>query len=231
MKRRIFVLAFALAASFAQAQIVRAQVAPGSYVAEHGFGTLQIKDGKFEIVSVGGNGHTCGVEGVMKGATGVAEDEGDVCKIDFKAKDGGYVVTPTTPETCRNYCGARAYFEGLYLKPAPGCAETEREATKASFKTAYGAKNYAKAQALLAPVLDKCARTLGPMETASIRNDLAITLYHLGKKADCRKVLAPLAKDAAKKDDDLMADYPPSDWDEFKPLIKAARTNLALCRG
>ncbi|HRY04880.1 MAG TPA: hypothetical protein P5256_17235, partial [Beijerinckiaceae bacterium] len=139
--------------------------------------------------------------------------------------------TPTTPETCRNYCGARAYFEGLYLKPAPGCADGAREAMNKSFKTAYGAKDYAKAHALLAPVLQKCARTLGPMETASIRNDLAITLYHLGRKAECRKVLAPMAEDAARKDDDLMADYPPSDWDAYKPLIKAARTNLALCKG
>ena len=226
MKRTIFTLGLLLAASLAQAQ-----VAPGKYIAEHGFGTLDIKDGKFDITSVGGNGHTCGVQGEMKGATGVAEDEGDVCKIDFKAKDGGYEVTPTTPDTCRNYCGARAYFEGLYLKPAPGCADEAREATKKSFKTAYGAKDYAKAHALLAPVLQKCARTLGPMETASIRNDLAITLYHLGRKAECRKVLAPMAEDAARKDDDLMADYPPSDWDAYKPLIKAARTNLALCKG
>lgn len=226
MKRIFFALALAVAASSAHAQ-----VANGDYIAEHGWGALKVKNGGFEILSVGGNGHTCGLDGKLKGMTATLDDGGDICRIRFKAKDGGYQVTPATPETCRNYCGARAYFEGLYLKPARGCADGAREATKKGFKAAYAAKDYAKAHRLLSPLLHTCVRTLGPMETAALRNDLAITLYHLGRKADCRAILAPLAEQAAKKGDDLMADYPPSDWDEFKPLIGATRTNLALCKG
>lgn len=230
MKRRFLALAFSFAA-LAQANAAQPHVAPGAYIAEHGYGAMTVKDGKFEITSVGGNGHTCSIEGSIKGATGIADDEGDICKIDFKAKDGGYDVVPTTPDICRNYCGARAYFEGLYLKPKPGCADPERARTKKAFKAAYDAKDYAKAEKLLATQLSACARTLGPMETTSIRNDLAIAQFHLGKKAACLKTLAPLEENAAKSDDDLQSDYPPSDWDEYRPLIKAARTNLKLCKG
>ncbi|MFT4097768.1 MAG: hypothetical protein QM651_11650 [Rhodoblastus sp.] len=225
MKRILIALALANTASMAHAQ-----VAPGDYIAEHGWGTLKVKNGGFEILAVGGNGHTCSLDGRLNGMTATLDDEGDICRIDFKAKEGGFQVTPTTPETCSNYCGARAYFEGLYLRPARGCADGARETTRKNFKAAYAAKDYVKAHALLVPLLQTCARTLGPMETAALRNDLAITLYHLGRKADCRAMLAPLAEQAAKKDDDLTADYPPSDWEEFKPLIGAARTNLALCK-
>lgn len=226
MNRLVVAVLFVLAAASA-----RAQVAPGNYISERGFGSLEVENGKFAIVSVGGNGHTCAVEGSLNGATGRAEDEGDVCLIAFTPKGGGYEVKPTTPDTCRNYCGMRAYFEGLYLKPAPGCADKERESTQKAFTADYKAKRYSKAEALLARQLKDCAKTLGWLETAQIRNDLAIAQFHLGRKAACLKTLAPLAQDADKKDDDLSGDYPPSDWESYQPLVKAARTNLRLCRG
>ncbi|MFO1136908.1 MAG: hypothetical protein U1E30_17150 [Rhodoblastus sp.] len=226
MKRILLGLALALAATAAHAQ-----VASGDYIAEHGWGALKVRNGGFEILAVGANGHTCSLDGKLKGMTATLDDGGDICRIDFRAGGGGYHVTPATPETCRNYCGARAYFEGLYLKPAPGCSDAERAATQKRFKAAYVAKHYAKAAPLLARQLAACVRTLGPMETASIRNDLAIAQYHLGQKADCLKTLQPLAANAAKNDEQLKEDFPPSDWDEYAPLIKAARTNLALCRG
>ncbi|HMN71276.1 MAG TPA: hypothetical protein PKA55_05345 [Rhodoblastus sp.] len=225
MKGSLAALALAVAASAAHAQ-----VATGDYIAEHGWGTLKVKNGGFEILAVGGNGHTCSLDGKLKGMTATLDDAGDICRIAFAAKDGGYQVTPTTPETCRAYCGARAYFEGLYLKPARGCADGARAKTRKAFKAAYDAKDYAKAARLLAPQLSACARTLGPMETAGLRNDLAIAQYHLGRKEECLKTLAPLAEQAGRKDDDLQPDYPPSDWEEFKPLLKATRINLALCR-
>lgn len=225
MKRILLSLALALAASAAQAQ-----VAPGDYISERGGGSLTVKDGGFEISSVGANGHTCGLDGKLKGSIGLAGEAPDICRVEFKPKDGGYQVTPLTLEPCRAFCGARASFDGLYLKPAPGCADAEREATQKDFKAAYDAKQYAKAEPLLARQLKDCARTLGWLEKASTANDLAITQFHLGKKADCLKTLQPLTKDAAKKDDVLKDDYPPSDWADYQPVVKATRTNLALCR-
>ena len=225
MKRILLSLALALAASAAHAQI-----APGDYISERGGGSLTVKDGGFEISSVGANGHTCGLDGNLKGSIGLAGEAPDICRVEFKPKDGGYQVTPLTLEPCRAFCGARASFDGLYLKPAPGCADAEREATQKEFKAAYDAKQYAKAEPLLARQLKDCARTLGWLEKASTANDLAITQFHLGKKADCLKTLQPLAKDAAKKDDVLKDDYPPSDWADYQPIVKATRTNLALCR-
>lgn len=225
MKRILLTLCLALAGSGAQAE-----VAPGAYIAERGFGSLSVKGGKFEISSVGANGHTCGLEGEMRGSVGVVKDEGDTCRISFKAQGAGYAVTPLTPEACRSYCGARAYFEGHYLKPAPGCADDARAATQKAFKSAYDAKNYARAEPLLVRQLRACDRTLGWLEKASIRNDLAIAQFHLGRKAACLETLAPLAADADRKDDAIKDDYAPSDWADYEPQVKAARTNLALCR-
>ena len=58
---------------------------------------------------------------------------------------------------------------------------------------------------------------------------LALTQYHLGRLADCRKTLAPLAEDAARSDDDLQRDLFPNDFAETLPIVRATRHNLKLC--
>ncbi len=68
------------------------------------------------------------------------------------------------------------------------------------------------------------------LEKPSIRNDLAVTLYHLHDRAACLSVLEPLAEDASKTDAAIRENYPPTDADDYLPLIKAARTNLKLCK-
>ena len=64
-----------------------------------------------------------------------------------------------------------------------------------------------------------------------MRNDLALTQFRLGDAAGCLRTLEPLAKDAAKSDaqirDEMVA---PTDVDNWLPVVKAARTNLKLCR-
>jgi hypothetical protein len=67
------------------------------------------------------------------------------------------------------------------------------------------------------------------LETASIRNDLAVTQYHLHDRAACLSTLDPLAADAAKSDAAIRENFPPTDADDYLPLVKAARTNLKLC--
>ncbi len=48
--------------------------------------------------------------------------------------------------------------------------------------------------------------------------------------AACRATLAPLAADAARSDEAIRNDYPPSDADAYLSVLKATRTNLKLCR-
>lgn len=223
MKR--LAIALLLAGSAAQAQ-----VPDGEYISQFGRGSLSVEKGGFDISAVGANGHTCGLSGEFRGDVGVVDEGPEACRIAFKKKDGGFEVAPLTVQNCRTYCGARASFDGLYLKPAPGCSDSEREATQKAFKEAYNARQYAKAEPMLVRQLKDCARTLSSQETASTRNDIAITQYHLGRKAECLKTLAPLAKEAAKSDEALKDDYPPSDWADYQPIVKATRTNLALCR-
>lgn len=223
MKR--FAIALVLAASAAQAQ-----VPDGEYISQYGRSSLSVANGGFDITSVGANGHTCGLNGAFKNGVGVVDEGPDACRISFRKRGDGYEVTPLTVQNCRTWCGARASFDGLYLKPAPGCTDAAREATQKAFKAAYDAKQYARAAPLLTRMLKDCAATLSAQESATTRNDIAITHYHLGQKAACLKVLAPLAKEAAKSDEDLKDDYPPSDWADYQPVVKATRTNLALCR-
>jgi hypothetical protein len=122
----------------------------------------------------------------------------------------------------------RAHFEGEYLIPRPGCTGKERSATRAEFKQLYDAKFYAKAAAVLEPLLVRCSKTLD-QEGDWIRNDLALTQYHLGRLSDCRKTLEPLKKDAARTDEELRSSLLPTDFEEYLPIAQATRHNLKLC--
>jgi hypothetical protein len=63
-----------------------------------------------------------------------------------------------------------------------------------------------------------------------IRNDLALAQLRSGDAAACRQTLAPLAEEAGRTDEQLRENYPPVDADVVLPMLKAARTNLRLCR-
>lgn len=207
----------------------QAQVAPGTYFMEDGGGTMKIAKGAFEI-STGGAPGVCNIKGALKGATGRATEE-DVCVLTFRPKPGGYEVVIKTDKGCRSYCGAHASLDGMYYRPAPGCDEAGRKASRAKFRAAYEAKDYAKAEKLIAGQLATCGKTLQPIETAGVRNDLAITLHHLGRKAECVKVLEPLAEEVAQKDEEIEGRYTTAQWAVYKSYVKATRANLALCKG
>lgn len=207
-------------------------VTPGSYETANGNLDIKVQDGStnFEITSIGANGHTCGLEGpIHDGKAELEGSDGESCVVVFKTTAQGIDVSANG--ACRYYCGARATFEDLYLKPAPACVSAARDATRKQFQHAYAAKDYAAARAKLEPVLTNCAGLLSWLETVSLRNDLAVTLYHLHERQACLAMLEPLAADAAKTDEALRDDYPPVDADSYLPLIKAARTNLKLCNG
>jgi hypothetical protein len=184
---------------------------------------------RFKIDAFGANGHTCSLDGDIHDDQAKLEGDDEPCFVRFHANPKGIDVHSN--DACRTYCGMRARFDGMYFKPAPGCASDDRSHTRDAFKTIYATKDYATARSKLEPLLTQCAPLLSWLESASIRNDLAVTLYHLHDRGACLSFLQPLAADAAKTDDAIREDYPRTDADDYLPLIKAARTNLKLCNG
>ncbi len=218
--------------------VVSAQASPpaGEYITENGWGNLIVKSPKsgaatFSIMALGANGHTCTLDGEIKnGQARLAESDKDKpCMVTFRQKVYDIEVSASPFEECRSYCGARAGFEGLYLKPARGCDSSAIKKTRAAFKRLYDNKAYEQAKAELTSIIPGCEKTLYWTEAGRIRNDLAITEYKLGNMAACQQILAPLAADAAKTDEDLRDNYPPTDAENYLPVIKATRTNLRLC--
>jgi hypothetical protein len=232
--KKIFLIVFcALVGTVAHAAEPALQA--GQYVTEKGWGNLTVSRDKgalkFSIEAMGGNAHSCSLDGEIRDGRAVLEaiDKDKPCVVTFKTTADGIQVDSQDAQICRYYCGMRASFEGHYLKPAAGCAPAGLNRTRAGFKRLYGARDYAAARAALEPVLANCARTLDWLEDGWIRNDLALAQYRMGDAAACRSTLQPLAKAAAESDDDVRGSLPPTDADNWLPIVKAARTNLKLC--
>jgi hypothetical protein len=211
-----------------------APIEAGEYITEGGWGRLSIKPAKgaklrFAIDAVGANGHTCDLSGEIRNSRAVleGEDKAKPCVVEFYAAKNGVNVSS---DECRYYCGVRAGFDALYLKPAAGCEGAARDKAEKSFKKLYGHKNYPEAKTTLEPLLKNCLKTLHSAELGSIRNDLAITMYKLGDFAGCLGVLEPYVADAKLSDEKLREDLPPADGDMLVDVVRAARTNLKLCR-
>jgi len=131
---------------------------------------------------------------------------------------------------CSVVCGARASFAGEYLKVKPGCDSSSVGESRDEFKRLYQRKAFAKAEKVLGKVLTNCEKTTDWLDRGQIRNDLAITQFHLGRGKECLATLEPLAGDAAMTDEEIRSEWPPTDADNYLPIIKATRTNLKLCR-
>lgn len=101
----------------------------GEYLAKGGWGTLIIQKARqgeqaFSLESLGANGHSCSLDGsIRNGEASLHEDwQEGVCTVTFKLQDNSIEVSNEMTESCRGYCGARASFDGSYLKPAPAAA-------------------------------------------------------------------------------------------------------------
>jgi hypothetical protein len=230
-----FIVCMMLMIVFTQGNAGDIQLQSGRYIREGGGGSLIIKQKKdgalsFVIETVGANGHTCGLEGnILSGrATLESFEAGKPCIVNFLPKGGGVNVTVNDSE-CQYYCGVRATFAGMYLVPVQGCDPLEIRKTRNEFKKLYDKKTYDQARTKLEKILRDCVNTLDWLETGWIRNDLAITQYKLNDLKGCQRTLQPLAADAARTDEDVRNDYPPSDADMYLPVVRAARTNLKLC--
>jgi hypothetical protein len=209
---------------------------PGEYLREGGSGYLKVEPvasgtASFSLDSVGANGHQCSLEGEIAGtrATLEAAERDQPCIVELTRSGSGVQVRPVTAEACRHFCGARAGFDGLYLKPRTGCMPEDLSGRRNQFQQLYAAKRYSQGRRILETVVRDCARTLYWLEEAEIRNDLAVAQYHAGDPAACRRTLAKLEADAARTDEALAEAYPPVEWDAYQPIIKAARFNIDLC--
>ena len=207
----------------------------GEYLTEQGWGVLTLKPAgtsgqPFSLSTVGSNAHVCQIEGVIRQGHAQVPTEGsdERCEMDF-VRQGHDIALSSTPG-CRYFCGMRAGLDGLYLRPAPGCDTASVRQQRKLFKQRYDQKNYAGAVNTLAPVLARCQKTLDWLGAHWLRNDLALAQLRLGDAAACRATLQPLAADAARRDDAIRDSYPPAEAEGYLGVLRAARTNLKLCR-
>lgn len=218
----------------------RPALRPGKYVSTGGSLTIErAGDGKttFELLVVSPwNGHTCGpMDGEIRNRRAVvveaAEDDGKPagCAVTFSPQGDDVNVT-STGDACSDQCGAAVKFEGLYVALPAECDAPALSKTRQQFKRAYDAKDYGAALHILQPVHDRCAALLESSDEASMRNDLAITQYHLHDATGCLRTLEPLREEAEKTDATLETSYPAFALETRLPGIRATRTNLKLCR-
>ncbi len=200
-------------------------------------GHLSLKPGKagalnFSISSLGDNGHNCSLEGEVRNGRAKLEgiEEKKPCIVTMTLTPAGIDVKGGPGDACMGHCGVRATFEMVYFKPSAACTSKAVAATRKSFKQQYDRKQFEPARALLEPLLKECDRSLDWLEKGRVRNDLAVTLHKLGDLAACRAVLKPLEEDAKLTDAGIRENYPPTDAENFLPIVRATRTNLKLCR-
>lgn len=210
-------------------------IQPGRYITEGGWGSLKVLQGRdgtlyFDIDTVGSNAHTCGLSGeIHNGKAKLEGEDKKDCVVTFAPTDRGIDVIDSSGGACNYYCGVRAVFTALYLKPQMGCDAESVQKARDDFKRLYDQKDYAQAQAKLEPVVNSCADLILWSDLGSIRNDLAITRHKLGDDAGCRSILQPLRDESGMSDDLLRQSYAPADAEIAIPLAAATRTNLKLC--
>jgi hypothetical protein len=208
---------------------------PGEYVTAKGWGHLQIEAQAgaltFSIQSVTGEDY-CELEGTIDGKQGVAKaDSGPTaCIVELTNGPLGINVTASTPAECKTLCGDNGSFEGDYRRVGDGCGRTDLAQTRATFQHLYDKGNYKEALAALSPVLSNCQPTLDWEEEGGIRNDLAITQFRNGLYTQCLATLDKYVEDADQDDDKVIETWPPALADRYLGIIRAARTNIALCR-
>jgi len=215
---------------------------PGEYITEGGWGTLSISQNDekkvfFSIHAAGSNGHTCSdLDGEIVRGRAVLQPypEFEPCAMLFERTGNGIKVGPQLDPPCREFCGARAGYHGEYFKVREGCDSYSVLRSRGEFKDLYDQKKFPRAEAILSKILKNCKEVIAWIDLGWIRNDLAITQYHLQQKNDCLKTLEPFAEDASLSDEEIRGKFAPVDAvtfaDSYIAVVQAARTNLKLCR-
>lgn len=215
---------------------------PGEYVTQGGVGTLSISQNDekkvfFSIHAAGTNGHTCSdLDGeIVKGRAVLKPyPQFEPCTMLFERTTNGIKVGPQLDPPCRAFCGARAGYNDEYFKVREGCDSYSVLRSRGEFKDLYDQKEFHRAEAILSKIVKNCEKVIPWIDLGWIKNDLAITQYHLRRKNDCLKTLEPLAEDASLSDEEIKGKFAPVDADTYADsyiaVVQAARTNLKLCR-
>lgn len=214
------------------------KIKPGTYVTEGGWGSMTIKQEvgepalKFSISTVGANAHTCEVEGEIQGNQSISEPVPErKCLIRFMPSRGkvSVIVPDEFNEACHDYCGMRAWFPGDYYPEVPYCRKVEDLRKK--FKRYYQSGKYEQARMVLIDLLSHCERFLDWQTQAGIRNDLAITEFHLHDTNACLKALAPIKRVFIDDPADTGLVFTPVDEEWGCAMTKGTRFNWRKCGG
>ncbi|MCS3746819.1 hypothetical protein FHY18_002415 [Xanthomonas arboricola] len=227
----------AAAATTPASTVAAARPAPGHYATEHGWGQLTIEPDTqgtsgFSLETLNADA-SCSFSGKLRG-TQAAVYDGDQpgsCTLEIAKTGAGAAIRAATgsEHACREYCGGNGSFEGDYLPLAAACEPTAVQRTRTAFQSLYDRKDYAKAEATLAPLYRSCLATSSFSDEGAIRNDYAITQHRLGDDAGCLQTLAPYRGDANRSDEAIADGMSPAIVDDYLGVIRAARTNIKLC--
>jgi len=225
-----------IAAVVATPAVMAQTPSPGDYVMPPD-GSLSVKVSKdgastFEIGVTGSNAHYCSLKGKIKDNIGYAESEDasdPQCSILFTSEQSGLKVSITTGSACGDFCGMNVWFEGTYIPLPTGCSSSELKTTRESFTTAYRSKDYSHAYDTLSSMFHQCRNFLDWKEIDSVRNDLAVTQYHLGHQEECIGILKDTIGATQTNIEKLKSSLPPSDFEYYLPVAKATWYNLKIC--
>lgn len=208
----------------------------GVYETHGGNGQLSISANSqggqaFELLWVGANGHQCQLTGTIQGMRGQAMNDSpeNACLIDFASSAKRISVSAATRDTCRQYCGLRAWFEDDYVLPPSGCAAPARKARRQTALSLFNTHQYPDALAKLADLQSTCHAFFSWIEADQVSNALADAHWHLGDGPRCLTVLRDTLGAKYPSEDALSAVLPPGDFDLYLPIAQATWHNLKRC--
>lgn len=215
-------------------------VPPGSYVTAGGWGRLTIAPAEnnkmpFTLLVVGGNAHTCDLKGSVDPETWIATsaaDGAEPCNMTFHETQGSVKVDVKTKEACRNYCGARAWVEGVYLPLAEQCDVRKAQDAIEAFGAVLPADEAAFVEKNVMPILNGCQQTLTEPVRLGLRQTVALAAFHAGDKVGCRSALSQEQNFMNKGVHDIAAEFAgePVNQDQYIRLSKSLRDTSALCQ-
>ena len=240
----ILLLAFVANTSMAQQAIDT-----GEYARSDNSGQLKVLPSTaegvpFQLYATGANEHSCSVSGIIAaGRARVALMAGDsrACVIEFTANGGSpggtaalaveVGKTSSNFENCRFFCGMRAGFEGVYSRVPTACTAAQRKTATQQFEKAYASKHYRHALDALTALQSHCDQFEDDYERDRRRNDIAVTLHHLGQNERCMRELQDTVAASAGNEEALRRDFEgqPVSFDNYLPIARATWNNQKLC--
>jgi hypothetical protein len=207
-----------------------AQALPaGDYVTAGGGSVLELAaDQTFYISTLGTNSRVCDLWGTIR--NGVAAMENNACVVTFTLQGSSLVVEHNGSDGCRDYCGMRADFPGVYLRPAPGCTPKAVASARKAAQEALARADYATAAHTLEPLLVRCEATLHWFNASWMRTDIAAAYIGLGDTTTCLHTLQPLTHVTQETDEALAQQYPPADAARVIAFARVARSQVQQCQ-